>query len=350
MKNIIQKKWTLPAANGRRLSYGTSGGGGGGQGDGNDGLIVSNYASFDPDANSIISFDINSTLPNWANSGGAIMRFNTAETWWSGTTNVVTMHPPTTSDQGSGLGEFILWKNATKAIRQLNFRFEWYCSNNYCLNSTTYPKFVLTKTHTEFQSIPTLPADRPMFFLENMTESGNGSVDIADTIQFAPAQGTLRMYSRNNITPAVTSAQWVDGGPTGPATYCSMPQPFYVRATSGTDGYGNPIIAASEIICIEMRVNVMATTDEPNGVIGMRVYRRSGAVYERCCAWTWDGAKTVDTNYFRDIEQFGGGYYNVGQASSPDLWTKVGRRCTIGMNLSPTVGRYWMGPPEGFVQ
>lgn len=352
MKQIIQKRWTLPSANGRRLSYGTSGGGGGGggQGDGNDGLIVSNYANYDSTDASIISLDINNTLPNWGNAGGAVMTFSSSDSWWDGSGNTVQMRPPTGSDQGSGVGAINIWNNATFQCRQINIRWEWQCSNNFCLDSTNFPKFIIVNTYTQFQSIPTVPADRPMMYIGDMTESGNGQVDRANTLHIVPAQGTSRLFTRNNISPAVVVTDWVDGGPIGPATYCSMPQPFYIRATSGTDNFGNPIIPTSEVICIELRVNVMATADEPNGLIGMRVYRRNGQVFERCCAWTWETGKTVDTNYISEIQQFGGGYYNLGNASDPNLWTKMGRRITVGTNLQPTQGRYWMGPPENFVQ
>ena len=93
----------------------------------NDGLIVTDYANFDPDAAQIISVDVNSTLPNMNGFNGGIVTFETAS-WWNGSTGVCRMRPPTTGNSRSGLGGLAtgwpLWKNATKAIRQLNLRIE----------------------------------------------------------------------------------------------------------------------------------------------------------------------------------------------------------------------------------
>lgn len=318
--------------------------------DGNDGLIVSNYSSFDPDAAQIISLDINSSIPNWGTTGGGNVTFAN-ETWWNGSSvPVATIFPPTVADRGSGLGGIDLWKNATKQIRQFNIRWETYVSDAFCGNNIGLPKLIIIRTYTQLQSVPTVGAERPMLFLAHMQEAGNANVDIADTLCLVPAQGTTRMFSSTNLVPGPTSADWVSGG-NGPTTYGSCRQPFYYRATAGSDLGGNPILAASEIICIEMRVNVMSTADEPYGVIAYRVYRRSGGTpFERGCSWTWETGHNVGTNYIADIDTFGGGYYNNANSGAANLFTKMGRRITFGFNLQPSVGRAWIGPPQGFVQ
>lgn len=313
----------------------------------NDGLVVSDYANYDPDAAIFQSLDINETLDNWGTNGGSDITFAN-EAWWNGTARVATMYPPTESDRGSGIGSVQLWKEAAKANHQANIRWEWKVSDDFCLDSTTFPKWIIVRTYQNLSTGDTGGVDRPMLFIENMNEASNGSIDIANTLQFCPAQGTKRMYSSTNLTPAPRGDDWVDGG-NGPTTYCSMRQPFYVRATSGVDGGGNPIIAASEILCTEMRMNTVATADEPLGFIGMRTYRRNGQVFERGCSWKWDENKVLGY-YIADIDNMGGGYYNVGQPHSSGLWTKMGRRLGIALNYEPTLGRAWKGPPSGFVQ
>lgn len=311
---------------------------------GNDGLVVSDYANYDPDAAQIISLDVNNTIPNWGTAGGASITFAN-ESWWNGTEPVATMFPPTTGDQASGFGSIPFWKSATKAVRQLNFRIEFRASDAFCADTTEMPKFFIFRSARTL-NISAPVDDRPMSFWIH----GNYDASLAaNTICLCPAIGTLRMHSSTNIVPAANYQDRIDSGNTDPGTSQTMAQPFYIRATSGTDGSGNPILAASEIICIEYRINVMATADEPDGVVGYRVYRRNGAVYERCCAWNWDQNYLVDTNYIYDIDTMGGGYFNLANSGAADIWTKIGRRMTMAFNLQPTVGRSWIGPPTGFV-
>lgn len=310
----------------------------------NDGLIVTDYANYDPDDAIIQSFDVNSTLPNWGNTGGAVLSFAN-ETWWNGASvPVCTMRPPTAEQNSSGLGHFEVWKNATKAVRQINLRWETLFSDLYCDDATQLSKLVIMRTYTQFQAVPTVPAQRPMLFTQHPAIDNSPVPTVDDALIFCPANNTLRLFSSSNITPAPTT----DDGDGDPGFFPSMRQPAYLRATAGTDPAGNPIYAASEHICIEMRVNLMATADEPFGVIAMRVYFRNGTFIERASAWTWDSSWTVDTNYFEAIEQFGGGYYNNANSGAANLWSKVGRRFTIACNYQPTVGRAWIGKPTGF--
>lgn len=322
---------------------------GGSSGEGNDGLVVTNYATYDPDNAIIQSLDVNSTLPNWGSAGGSSIAFNSGA-WWNGTTGVARMRPPTV-ESASGLGDFQVWKNATKAVRQLNLRFEWRPSALYC-SQLGLPKFLLIRSYRQLQTVPTVPVVRPMFYLCQTNESGSGNhdgpFDIQNAIHLVPAQGTNRCYMDYNMVPAPTGAQWQPG--ITPTTYQNMRCPFYYRATSGVDSGGNPILEANEIVCIEARFQAMETSGEPNGIIGFRVTRRNGQVFERCCGWTWDdNGISVNEAYIETIEQFGGGYYNVGDPSNPAVYTEVGRRITIATNYQPTVGRAWIGPPEGFV-
>jgi hypothetical protein len=319
-----------------------SAGGGGGD---NDGLIVTDYANYDPDAAQIISLDVNSTIPNWGTNGGANITF-ADETWWSGTEPVATMFPPTSGEQGSGFGALPFWKSGTKAVRQLNFRIEFRVSDLFCAESTGYPKFFIFRCASTLSPSAELN-HRPMIFIAHGNQ--DAALGAANSITFAPAIGTLRMFSSTNIVPAANADDRIASGDTDPGTFCIMGQPLYVAASAGTDTAGNPIIDADEYLCMEIRLQMMSTTDEPDGFVGYRIHRRNGTYVERGCSLTWDAAYPVDTLYIADIDTFGGGYYNNANSGSASLWTKAGRRLTMGFNVQPTAGRAWIGPPTGFV-
>lgn len=322
----------------------------GGGGD-NDGLIVTDYANYDPDAAQIMSLDVNSTLPNMDGFNGGIVTFESQAWWNGGSVGVCRMRPPTTGNTRSGLGGQLtgwpLWKNATKSIRQLNFRVEQLFSDLFCQNGTQYPKYFIFQIYPELSETPSDETKRPMIFIENGSSWADPAV--ANTLVFAPAIGTLMMHSSTNIVPAADADARIASGNDDPGTFGTVTQPFYIRTTSGTDSVGNPIIPTSEVICMEVRLQMMSTAGEPGGIVGWRVYRRNGEVFERCCALDWDDTYAPDTYYIAGIDSFGGGYYNNGQTSDPDLWSMVGRRITIGFNYEPTVGRAWIGPPTGFV-
>lgn len=312
--------------------------------DGNDGLIVTSYASYDPDAAQIISLDINNTIPSWGSGGGASMTFAN-ETWWNGTASVCTLRPPTIDQQNSGFGAIPFWKNGTKTVRQINIRWEWHPSPIWCENARNYPKFIIIRAYPELNVNTTTTPTRPMMQMENYHLEANHPLQ--DTIAFSITEDTVRMFSSTNITPAPTRN---DDNGSDPTTYPATRQPIYYSATAGADAAGNPIMATTEIVTIEVRVNVMATVSEPNGLIGMRIYRRNGQIIERCCSWRWAGMeKALDTYFIADIDSFGGGYFNNANDGDPNLWCKVGRRVTFGINYQPTIGRAWLGPPTGFV-
>jgi hypothetical protein len=317
----------------------------------NDGLIVTDFANYDPDAAEFMSLDVNSTLPNMNGFNGGIVTFEQQPWWNGGSVGVCRMRPPTTGDSRSGLGGLLtgwpLWKNATKAIRQLNFRIEVMFSDLYCQNTTQYPKYFIFQIYPELSTSPSDQSKRPMFFIVN--GSGWANPNVPNSLVFAPAIGTLMMHSSTNIVPAADSADRVASGNNNPGTFGTVTQPFYIRTTSGTDSVGNPIIPNSEVVCFEVRLQMMSTAGEPGGIVGFRVYRRNGQVFERCCALNWDDSYAPNAYYIAGIDSFGGGYYNNANASSTSLWSMVGRRISIAFNYQPTVGRAWKGPPTGFV-
>lgn len=323
-----------------------------GSGDANDGLIVTNFSSYDPDAAQTISVDINSTVPTAISGGGTVSVAN--EAWWNGTTGVATIRPPTTGNAYAGFNGINFWKSATKVVRQVNIRWEWRASDLYCTDSTQMPKWLILNTYRALNV--NAQVDRPMLYINHMNDGGtNPSLHVANSVVFSPAQGTVRYFSATNITPAPSSYSGRSDSTYN--TYPAMRQPIYVRATAGTDGAGNPIIDADEYLCAEMRVNVMSTTDEPGGTIGVRLTRRNGLWVERVCAFRWwdtendpGGQPNVNTNYIGFVDVMGGGYFNNANSGDTNIWNKLGRRMTFSTNYQPTVGRAWIGPPEGFVQ
>lgn len=311
-----------------------------------DGLVVSDYADYDPDDASIISLEINNTLPNWGTTGGASITWSTG-TWWNGVSVPKARFFPPTSESASGLGNIPLWKGAAKNVKQINIRLEYAVSAAYCADSVGHPKFMIVNVSDVLDSVTgSLSAHRPMLFLENMNSPPGTFTEQANSLFLVLSQGTTRMFSTTNLVPGPSSTDWVSDSP-GPTTNPIL-QPFYHRATSGTDSNGAPFIPASEVVCVEMRINVNSTTDEPNGVIAYRLYRRNGEVYERACAWDWEEGHTPGSGHIAQIDCVGGGYYNNGNDSSSGLYTEMGRYLTLGFNMSPTVGRAWIGPPDGF--
>lgn len=318
----------------------------------NDGLIVTNFAQYDPDAAEFMSLDVNSTLPNMNGFNGGIVTFEN-QPWWNGSSvGICRMRPPTVGDSRSGLGGLTtgwpLWKNATKAVRQLNFRIEAMFSDAFLLESSQYPKYFIFQIYNELNPNPSDGTKRPMFFIAHGNQDAN--LGVPNSIVFSPAMGTLRMYSSTNIIPAADANDRIASGDTDPGTFGTMLQPFYIRSTAGVDAQGHPIIPSNEVVCMEIRLQMMSTAAEPDGVVGFRMYRRNGEIFERCCSLQWDTSYLVNTYYIAGIDSFGGGYYNNAQASDPAKWTMVGRRISIAFNYQPTVGRAWKGPPTGFVQ
>jgi hypothetical protein len=310
----------------------------------NDGLIVTDFANFDPDDADFQSLVINSTLPNWGTTAGSAITFAN-ETWWNGASvPVATMFPPT-SESASGLGGFPMWKSGTKAIRQLNFRIEFKVSDLFCAESTGYPKFFIFRCAQTLNPAAALD-HRPMIFIAHGNQ--DAALGAANSIVFAPAIGTLRMFSSTNITPAPNTADRIASGDDNPGTFCTIAQPLYVAASAGTDSGGNPIIDADEYLCMEIRLQMMSTADEPDGFVGYRLHRRNGTYVERGCSLTWDNAYPVDTLYIADIDCYGGGYFNLGNSGSASLHTKMGRVQSMAFNYQPTVGRAWKGTPTGW--
>lgn len=317
----------------------------------NDGFVVSNFANYDPDTAIVQSLEINSTVP-MALTNGAIGTIQN-EVWWNGASvPVATFRPPTGGDSYSGFSNIYFWKNATKAVRQSNVRWEFKLSDLHLLDNAGLPKWIILETKRQLSTSDAVLTERPMLFLTHCTEADPGApYRFANTLVCTPAQDTVRSFQATNITPAPVFGQ---AGQTG---YFNQRQggSGYIRATSGTDDQGNPIADNEEYFCVELRVNVMSTVSEPNGVIAFRIYRRNGQVWERATAWTntpndQGERPLINTNFISRIDVFGGGYYNLGQPSNANLYTKVGRRITMACNYQPTVGRAWLGPPTGFVQ
>jgi hypothetical protein len=320
-----------------------SGGGTGGAGGAFDGIgVISAYAARDLEANPITSFDVaNNDMPHWGTTGGSSVTHETG-TWWDGGDSY-RLHPPTTQ-QSSGIGSIDnLWKNGTFEIKKFNFRFEFQAGPNYYSTVSGFPKWVIVHAGPlePFQG-PRSPT-RPMLYMAMATEADNPA-NHTNGMCIAPAQGTSRCFSEHTHSEA---------GDPGTSYYQNQPQPVYFYDSPGTGVGGGPIVAASEIVTVEMRMQSWSTDQYPNGVIGWRVYRRNGEVYERSCAWNWEAGHPLDHCFFAEIQQFGGGYYNIGSPYHADRYTRVGGLITLAANLPDNSGLDsdgWLGPRAGFLE
>lgn len=326
---------------------------------GNDGFIVTDGRTYNSATAQVQSIDVNSVMPTRI-SGNASVTYAT-ETWWNGTATVGTFKPATNiSDTYCGFGGFGTWNNATRVVRQINVRWEFKLSDQHLIaplgppggpgGGTALPKWLIINTRRELTTNDAALSDRPMLFLARMNEADSNSNQVANALTSVVAQDTVRCFAATNQVPAPNYDASGTTGYQNQLVQC-------IRATGGTTTNGQPIVDNDEYMCVEVRVNVMGTSDEPNGVIAHRIYRRSStaAVFERATAWTNTPNESgerpiINTNYIEGIDVGGGGYYNdPSPAGDTQKWTKIGRRITIATNYQPTLGRAWLGPPEGFV-
>ncbi|MBX3190618.1 MAG: hypothetical protein KF819_26695 [Labilithrix sp.] len=293
--------------------------------------FIGSYANLNLQAHAIYSIDMAlMDYPQWTfapDSGET--RVHEVGTWWDGG-DALRMHPPTVSERGSGIGAITnLWRNATFAIRELNFRFEWQAGPEYCSRSQLTPKFVIAHSSPALD-IGSPVRNRPMLYLPQVNEADNATLNRANTLTIVPAQGTVRSFS---LDPYSENGTY----------YGNQVQPFYFANTDGTFN-GRPVIGANQVITFEMRMLAIGTAAHPRGLIAVRTYLRNGAVYERGCPWDWDAAATLNTSYLNEIQMFGGGYFNVGNPAHPNNYTRVGGLITLAANHGG-----WLGPRPGFV-
>lgn len=293
---------------------------------------IGSWANLNLQQHPIYSIDMSlRDYPQWsAHPDSGEVRVHEVGTWWDGG-DALRTHPPTTAERGSGIGSLTnLWRNGTLAIRELNFRFEWTAGPQYCSRTNgNLPKFVIVHAVNSLNTNAPIAA-RPMLFLAEMFEPDNAAHRRADTLTICPAQGTVRSFSLDPYSENGT-------------TYANQIQPVYWADTAATFN-GRPVIGAGEIVTFEMRMLAISTATHPRGLIGVRIYRRNGMVYERGCPWNWDTNVALNVSYLQEIQMFGGGYYNNANPANANNYTKVGGLITLAANYGG-----WLGPRAGFV-
>lgn len=253
--------------------------------------------------------------------------------WWDGGA-FSRMTPPTVDGLERGIAVNDVWRGATIAIQEVNLRFEWRGSSR--LGSLwDGAKFLISHWRETLE--PGDAQTRPMLFAAQMRASDDPDLNRDATLSFAPAQGTTQAWGDDGYFDAYPPLAFWPGNV----------QAFYV-ADDDDLGDGTfaerPLFGGSEVITFELRLISVATDEHPRGLIGMRVYRRNGEVFERSAPWDIDDAEALG-DYFSEIQQFGCGQYNTAPTPDPDLYFDVGGYITLARDFGG-----WMGPRHGFVE
>lgn len=322
---------TGPGGNGS--GAGAQGGeGGGGTSTGCGEAVVGGYAALNLADHPVYSIDMAlQDYPLWAAQGSGEVTEHEVGIWWDGG-DALRTHPPTVEQLGSGIGALSnLWRDATLEIRELNFRFEFQMGPEYCSRTNgNLPKFVIAHSTTSLNPSADAVA-RPMLYWREIDTADNPKFNRPNTLGICPAQGTWQSWSET---------EYSEDGTAWPMQF----QPVYWADAADTFG-GAPVLDATEIVTIEMRMIAIATAEYPRGLIAVRVYRRNGDVFERGMPWDRDENHPVGISYIQEIQMFGGGYYNNANAFHENNYTRIGGHITLARNCGG-----WLGPRAGFVQ
>jgi hypothetical protein len=313
-------------------SSGQGGEGGGGIGTGCGDAFVGGYAALNLAEHPVYSIDMTlQDYPQWTVQGSGEVKEHEVGIWWDGG-DALRTHPPTSEQVGSGIGALTnLWQDGSLEIRELNFRFEFQAGPEYCSRTNgNLPKFVIAHSTTTLDPSANAVA-RPMLYWREVDSADNPKFNRPNTLAICPAQGTLQSWSET---------EYSEDGTFWPMQF----QPVYWADTADTFG-GAPVLDATEIVTIEMRMISIATREYPRGLIAVRVYRRNGDVFERGMPWDRDRNHAVGISYIQEIQMFGGGYYNNANTFHENNYTRIGGHITLARACGG-----WLGPRAGFVQ
>jgi hypothetical protein len=253
--------------------------------------------------------------------------------WWDGGA-FSRMTPPTEDGLERGIAINDIWRGGSIAIQEVNLRFEWRGSPTLG-SQWISPKFLIS--HYRLDRTVGDAQTRPMLFAAEATASDDRDYYRENTWAFAPAQGTTQAWGPEGYFDSYPPLYYYPEGP----------QAFYMADEGDTlDGFIEevPLFAISEIVTMEMRVISVSTDEFPEGLIGLRVYRRNGDEFERSAPYTIDDNEPLGA-YLMEFQQFGCGQYNSVPTPSADLYMDVGGHITIARDLNG-----WLGPREGFVE
>lgn len=322
---------TGPGGNVTGSTTSAQSGGGGGPSTGCGEAFVGSYAALNLAEHPVYSIDMtHEDYPRWNVPGSGEVAEHEVGIWWDGG-DALRTHPPTMAQCGSGIGALgNLWRDATLEIRELNLRFEFQAGPEYCSRTNgNLPKFVIA--HASRQLVAGVdPTSRPMLYWRETDTADNPMFNRPNTLAICPAQGTVQSWSET---------EYSENGTPWPMQF----QPIYWADQADTFG-GAPVLDATEIVTIEMRMLSIATAAHPRGLIAVRVYRRNGEVFERGMPWDLDENHVVGESYMQEIQMFGGGYYNNANAFHANNYTRIGGHITLATNCGG-----WLGPRAGFV-
>lgn len=322
---------------------------GGGGGGGNVGQVGS-YAAMNMQTYPIYSIDMNlgdyfifatqgipvqvGTPVGEAGSGDSA---HVSSGWPLGGGGYCRINPPTSNGRERGIFVGNLWRTATLAIQELNYRFEWRVSSDFFSYTGDGSKFCIAHSRNSL-TVGSSEA-RAVLFLQQANSADNVAWQRNDTAAFGPAQETVSGWGST-----VYGDTWIDSGGTL-SYYMNSIQPYYL-VNDGDSGtfQGSPKIQASEVITIEHRIiTKTSVSGYPRGLLAYRVYRENGSYFERGIPWNWDTGVPFDA-YFYELQQFGCGQWNTAPGSNAD-YCDVGGYITIARDLSvlqPGLGG-WLG-------
>lgn len=262
-------------------------------------------------------------------SPGSVTKTHNASGWPLGGGAYVRLTPPTVNQMEGGFNVGNLWRGATLAIQEFNYRFEtrW---NSTLASITNGPKYCITHTRRALDGGADAQ-DRPMIFLSQV----NGHADNAayrrnNTLSMCPGQGTTQGWGPGPYGDTWGVNLWF---------YTNSQLGVYFTNAGDTGTFNSrSLIPAGEVVTIEKRI--ITTTDRPGyprGLIAYRVYRENGEIYESGCPWDWDDSVPFGT-FVTEIQQAGCGEFNTAPGSNAQ-WFDIGTYFTMARNFGGWLGR-----------
>lgn len=306
-------------------SYGGGGGGGGG-----GSLHQGNYADLDleayPEGYEILYSYNDHQIWNGADAG-TVTHFSSGG--WNGGA-FYRCFPPTIDDRGSGLSVYGLDKAGTFAIRRLNVGFTYKKGPNYA-SLAEGSKWMIVNTA---RTLGGGTVDRPMLFM-GLTDGADSPTDRrADTMTCCAAQGTTQWWQWSHAYSDTPDYYYYNGD-----------SPIYWADSAATFN-GHNVLAPSEYVYVEYRMEAVSSAEFPNGLLAIRIYESDGTIYETKFPWNLDAAATVDASYFNEVQMFVCGYFNTAPPGGPDANMYVEGHYSTRLRAN---FQGWMGPQEGFL-
>jgi hypothetical protein len=329
-KNVVPKTWNLTVYGNRRYSTNVPPGGGGGNW-GTVGSFANLNLLTSPVYTMSVAFQDYSIFATQGGIPGTGTDTYNANGWPIGNNPFVRFTPPTIDGYERGMNFSNLYQNATLGFHKLNYRFQWRASNNWCSMLGTGPKWCIV--HTVRNLVVGNADDRPVLFIRAMNSANNPALNRALTWVLGPAMDTTQGWG-----PLPYDDRSINDTPPGTLDYNpNSVLPFYFTNSTDTGTFqGNPLIPAGEVIEVEHRAESVASAEFPRGVLGFRLYRQNGDIFQSAIPWDWD-ATVPFGSYIQEIQQIGMGQYNTAPGANL-AWMDVGPYVTLARDFNGWLG------------